>query len=412
MNTAQAILPLATLAFLTACAEPHYVDQAQGDSGLSLGPDVTFHVFDAFKASPPDCIAILPLTVKMPSQPQATADDAAKVRLSLYAHLSTQSKRGVALERIDHVLAEVKGDHKALANRIKCPVLIEGEVTEYGSGFYGFYSRVAAGADLKMIRAANGVVLWEGHHVAVSRGGTIPLDPVGVAMGAFDAASNLRDEQILRVTDDLTRRLVSTIPDNKVTALDDPASEPVKSLSQPVSTDDVQAGEALLASGDHAGALAAADRALAADPHRAVAWFLKGRVLMLDRNFAEAEPAILKAVALDPGNAKFLNALGALNAANGATERALAAYRMAIDADPTDGFAWYNSAVIHFNVGDPTEAADAFYGAGLAYLKTDDYAKAERALSDLRDLAKSGIPVRTQVKTIEDALTNSTRRKT
>ena len=90
----------------------------------------------------------------------------------------------------------------------------------------------------------------------------------------------------------------------------------------------------------------------------------------------------------------------------------LAAYGMAIELDKANGFAWYNSAVIHFNTGNPTEAADAFYGAGLAYLKTRDYAKAERALTDLKDIAKSGIPVQTKVRTIEDALSDLSRRKT
>ena len=90
----------------------------------------------------------------------------------------------------------------------------------------------------------------------------------------------------------------------------------------------------------------------------------------------------------------------------------MAAYSMAITTDSADGFAWYNSAVIHFNAGHPTEAADAFYGAGLAYLKTGDYAKAEHALTDLKDIAKSGIPVQAKIRTIEGALTDLTRRKT
>jgi len=408
-SAARLLLPLVLLA---GCAEPNYVDQSADVPSVGLGPDVTFQVTDAFKASPPDCVAILPLTIKDGIQPLPAAEDAAKVRLSLYAHLSIQSKHGVRLERIDHVLAEVKDDRKALAEQIKCGALIEGEVTEYGSTFYGLYSRVAAGVDLKMTRAVDGVVLWQGHHTAVSHGCTLPLDPVGIAMGVVDAAGNMRDEQILRVTDDLTRRLVSTIPDNTVAALDDPMPEAAKLMAPVIVADDVLTGEKLLAEGDHAGALAAANRAIAADPNRADAWFLKGRVLMLDRDFSNAEPAIMKAVALNGGNAKYLNALGALNADKGATERALAAYRMAINADPADGFAWYNSAVIHFAAGNPSEAADSFYGAGLAYLKTGDYAKAERALADLRDLGKSGFPVQTKIKTIEDALSDMTRRKT
>ena len=406
---------LAVLAALAGCATPSYVNKGEGETGWLGTNEVVFQVNDAFKAAPPDCVAILPFTVKVPSQPMATPEEAAKVRLSLYAHLATQSKRSVRLERIDHVLEEVKGDRKALAERIKCSTLMEGEVNEYGTTFLALYSRVAVGLDLRMIRAADGVVLWEGHHTAASHGGSVPIDPVGIAMAVVDATSNIRGEQILRVTDDVTRRLVSTIPDDTVIALDDPVDEPAKPVPSPPPAkprDELAVGEELLAKGDHAGALAAADRAIAADPNRADAWFLKGRVLMLDRDFAKAEPSILKAVALDRGNAKFLNALGAVNAARGANDRALAAYDMAIDLDRADGFAWYNSAVIHFNAGNMAEAAESYYGAGLAYLKIGDFAKAERALADLKDLARSGIPVQPKIKTIEDALSDLSRRKT
>ena len=62
--------------------------------------------------------------------------------------------------------------------------------------------------------------------------------------------------------------------------------------------------------------------------------------------------------------------------------------------------------------GHAGEAARSFYGAGMAYLKTGDYAKAERALADLKDLVKAGIPVQTKVKTLEDALSDLSRRKT
>ena len=413
MISARPLPVLLAVAAVAGCASPTYVDKGKDESGWFHINEVAFQVHDTYTAAPPDCIAILPLTVKEPSQPKATPEDAARVRLSLYAHLAAQSKRTIKLERVDHVLAEVKGDRKLLAEQIHCSAVIEGEVSEYGTMFLGLYSRVAVGADLRLIRGTDGALLWEGHHTASSNGGSLPLDPVGVAMGVVDAASNVRDEQIFRVTDDLARRLVSTIPDNQVAALDDPAEPPPKSSQQAAApADDLAIGEKLLAEGDHAGALAAADRALAADPNRAGAWFLKCRVLLLDRDYTAAEPTILKAVALDRRNAKYLNALGAVNAAKGSTDRALAAYRMAIDADPADGFAWYNSAVIHFNAGNPFEAADAFYGAGLASIKVGDYAKAERALGDLRDLAASGIPVQSKIKTIQDALSDLSRRKT
>lgn len=405
------LLGILAVGAMAGCASPSYVDKGAGQSGWLGLNEVTFEVSEAFRATPPDCVAVLPLVVTEASKPMASAEDAAKVRRSLYAHLATQSKRSVRLERVDHLLAEVRGDRKALAERLKCDALIEGEVTEYGSSFYGLYSRVAAGANLKMVRPTDGAVLWEGQHVATSHGGSVPLDPVGIAMGVADAASNVRDEQILRVTDDLARRLVSTIPDNQVMALDDPADHPARTHTRVAPADDLAVAEQLLAQGDHAGAIAAADKIIATAPDRAEAWFVKGRALMLERDFGKAEPAILKAAALAPHDPSILNALGAVNAERGATDRALAAYRMAIDADRGNGFAWFNTAVIHYQAGEPREAADAFTGAALAYLKAGDYAHAERALGELRDLARAGIPVQREIETVQSALSDLSRRK-
>src|SRR5262249_36873230 len=48
-----------------------------------------------------------------------------------------------------------------------------------------------------------------------------------IAMGVVSSARNMEDEQTLRVTDDLARRLVSTIPDDRIAMLDDPWTLPV-----------------------------------------------------------------------------------------------------------------------------------------------------------------------------------------
>lgn len=375
------ILPL----LLAACSTPAYVDQGKAEraGALDLNP-VLFQVHPAFGAAAPDCVAILPLAVAETGEPRATVADAARVRLSLYAHLLTQAKRGIRPERVDKVLAEVGGDRNTLGRRLNCAALMEGTVTEYGITFLGLYSSVTVGADLRLIRAADGAPLWQGRHVAANRDGGLPLDPVGLAMGLYGAIDNIRDEQVLRVTDDLARRLVSTIPDTASLALDDPGETPPVAVAV---TDPLAEAQRALAAGDHKAALAAAEQAIAADGGNAEAWFLKGRVLMLDGDGMAAEKAIVKAAALDRNNPRILNALGALAADRGDAPRALAAYRMAVDAAPANGFAWYNSAVLLAETGDPAEAADAFYAAALAYLKSGDPARTERALGQLRRLS-------------------------
>ena len=90
-----------------------------------------------------------------------------------------------------------------------------GIVTEYDQGYFGLYSRVSVGAELKLISASTGEILWEGHHTAESHGGSVPLTPIGAALSIVSAVSNVHAEQVHRVTDDLARRLVATIPDDE-----------------------------------------------------------------------------------------------------------------------------------------------------------------------------------------------------
>lgn len=134
-------------------------------------------------------------------------------------------------------------------------------------------------------------------------------------------------------------------------------------------------------------------------------------MLILEQNYTEAEPAILRAIAYNRNNPKYLNAIGVLNEMKGDHSRALAAYQMAIDADENNGFAWYNMAVILYNQSSLQDAAIAFRNAGAAYIKLADYAKAERALSDIEDLRKLGQNVAHIAKELREALENSTRRK-
>lgn len=404
ISRAVLVLPVALTLAVAACGTPAYVDRGKGEESSPLRPnEVLFTLADSFHAAPPACVAVLPLEVRVPENDQA--GQAPQLRRVLYGHLAPQGRRGVPLARVDHVLSgltpEQRADTRKLGEALGCDTLLSGEVVRYGSEFFGFYSRVSVGAKLRLVRAASGETLWEGEHVAVSHGGSLPLSPVGVALGILEAAGNVNDEQCLRLSDDLARRLVSTIPEAPPSELDDPVAPPPRLAEAPSPR---ERAEALAASGDYSGALAAADALVAAEPGRADLHFLRGRMLLKLDRAPEAEQAMIRAVALDGGNARYLDGLGHVNALAGRAERALAAYAMAIEHDSADGFAWYNSGVLLLAGERGREAGDAFYGAGLAYLKRGDYGMAAKSLAALRDLHGRGQDLGREISTIESAL--------
>lgn len=447
---------------LGACGSATYVDKGNGEKVLGgLSGQVVYQLHDIYRRSPPGCVAILPL--KVPDGGASTAelriDQAQTVRRALYAHLSPQGKRDVELPRIDFILARKEiseNDLAALGRALNCDAIIRGHVTEYGSQFLGVYSRVAVGADLEMVRTQDGVQLWEGRHVAESHGGSVPLSPIGFAMGIMEAAANVREEQVFRVIDDLSRRLVSTIPDDRIAVLEDPTQPqaPGVALKEDrqlvgdfmasltgqhdqerkvamleaieknrfghdgterlyreilaLSPNDAamyeRYGTFLLDSGDFETALKAADTARDLAPNLASPNFLRGRALLKLGRVGDADSAIVEAIARDSSQAVYFNGLGFVNSVRGNTERAIAAYQMAIERDPSNGYAYYNMGVGYFNAGDPQNAADSFYGAGLAYIKTGNYGQVEKIIGDLSDLAADGVDVSTETATLRTAI--------
>lgn len=271
-----------TMLALAGCVTPSYVDKDRTGARSAGLNSVLFSVTDHFKVDPPRCIAILPFQAadgvnteapeqvfetasepemadeRMPTRfeeaeshssalmgspggatmpgPNGSVDPVTqmsvtdRVRRAMYAQLSPLEIRDVELSRVDAAVGDRRDgrrlDYSLIGARLGCDAVMVGTVTEYGSNFWGLYSQVVVGADLKVIRTRDGAILWEGSHVARSQDGTVPLTPIDAAMGLVRAASHLHSEQIHRVTDDLARRLVRTIPDSEAAIARVTGSEP------------------------------------------------------------------------------------------------------------------------------------------------------------------------------------------
>jgi tetratricopeptide (TPR) repeat protein len=438
----------------------------KGKEGVSFSGmffnNVVFQIHEAYKTNPPNCVAVLPFETALEDTDKTiSVDQTEMVRRAFYAHLAPQGKRDIELPRVNFVLSKMSQVEQAnlmmVGEQLNCGTVVQGKITEYGKTFYGLYSNVAVGANLKLVRAADGVILWEGSHVAQSHGGSVPLSPIGLAMSIYHASNNVREEQILRIIDDLARRLVSTIPDNQVAVQDEqlteikapskeikyklgsveefmaslnekPAKEQKIALLEAineerfgadnltvfyeklivVSPDDPGSYSAFaqykVTQGDYRAALQNAEKSLALDNMGHINYFLKGRILIKLGDLNGADQAIVKAASIDKNSSAYLNGLGYVNSLRGNNERALAAYRIAIQRDPSNGYAYYNTAVTLQNIGDSEEAADAYYGAGLAYFKTGDYGPATKALTDLKDLKKGGINRTEEIGVLENLL--------
>ncbi len=179
---------------------------------------VHFKTEKQFLISPPKCIAILPFDNKTSETPNnsterliLTDEKIEQLRWILYSHLAPHPYQDIELKKVDRILSKLDNNHyAAIGKSLHCDALLMGEVTEYDADFLGLYSQISIGVDLKLIAAKDGSVLWQGHHIAKSRGGSVPLTPVDIAVGLYSATENISDEQVVRVEDELFRRLLST----------------------------------------------------------------------------------------------------------------------------------------------------------------------------------------------------------
>ena len=420
---------------LSGCST-RYVNQGSGEqaSDYNLAPQVLYQVHEAFsEPAPPRCVVILPLQGVIEPRRRDL------LRRAFYAHLSPRGFRDIEIPRVDHVVEENgldlsrEEDRVALAQLLHCDAWIGGEARS-GSSFYGVYSEMEASAKLKMVRASDGALLWEAEHQAALKDGGLPFSPIGIAAGLFDAARNLEEEQGLRVIDDLARRMMSTIPDVQIAFSDDesvgellaatdnpwegsldqwlgqiPQQDREGRLRHLLKNRSMTAlqqeelyrrlteisgkgrdyrlwGESRSHRGDYEGALEIYDQATVDQPGDAESWFLKGRMLTRLDRLEAADQSFIKAVAHNPDRDDYYAALGYLNSVRGDHARARAAYEMALQKNPENGFAWYNLAVTDYNDGHLRSATDSFHNAGQFYLRQGRLDRVEQVLSDLKGI--------------------------
>ena len=215
-----ALVPI--LLFLASCASsPTFVNDNESFTDAEKTSHfnaVHFKTEKQFISSPPRCIAILPfenetgITANNSTERLILTDEKIEqLRWILYSHLAPHPYQDIELKKVDRALS--KFNHKqyaAIGKTLRCDALLLGEVTEYDADFLGLYSQISIGVDLKLIAAKDGSVLWQGHHIAKSHGGSVPITPIDIAVGVYSATENISDKQVVRVEDDLFRRLLST----------------------------------------------------------------------------------------------------------------------------------------------------------------------------------------------------------
>lgn len=214
---------LAALLGLGACNHVSYVDRGhietvgagQGD-GAPFDRQVNFHIHRAFYETPPDCVMVLPTV--LPKGAGRTLG--ARIDDAVARHLSSRFDKVIGPRRVRAQSRKRAydpghpGDRKRLGRALQCDSYLEVETAGVESFYAIVWANVSLGLRLTMKRVRDGQVLWRGAHTAERADGGLPISPLGVGAGVFNAGRLAGDpDAVPSMIDDNLRRTLASLPD-------------------------------------------------------------------------------------------------------------------------------------------------------------------------------------------------------
>jgi hypothetical protein len=201
--------------FLASCAT---LKGSAGTGGMPAGAKIDYVETD------PDIKEKLPLKVAiLPFENLTGKKEAFEiVRRAFYNHFASKKYQDIELYRVDTTLgaegllegnAFLSVPSKELGEKLGADGLVYGKITGFDRIFLGAYSQVAVELEAKLVKASTGETLWKAKHKRTHHEGGVPLDPISVIPTVIRTALNIRDIELLRTAEDLSREMLATLPE-------------------------------------------------------------------------------------------------------------------------------------------------------------------------------------------------------
>jgi len=142
------------------------------------------------------------------------------LRKSFFTNLSVKGYDVLRLEEIDERLnlAAInasnldKEDVYKVGRIVKADALIYGTVTKCSKKFFGVYSQVVLGAEIKMVDARSSKVIWQADHTEKTHSDAIPVSPFSIPEAVIESSINVREKVIAETADRLVKKFLASIP--------------------------------------------------------------------------------------------------------------------------------------------------------------------------------------------------------
>ncbi len=215
-----AFFSLIFLAFsilISGCSRTEYKPyQIEENSKLNFSRTVHYQLNPDYKETPPRCVVIFPPYSNM-NQKLALG-----IEKSIVRHISEKVHRVISGKERNlnaSLLAydlKVPRDRKEFAGSESCESFLEFNIYQPKNSYMLVWSERRIGLEVKLFRQIDGVEIWKARHIARRSDGGLSFSPFGLAVSAYEANKFAMDEDITAsISDDLVRRIVTTLPDIK-----------------------------------------------------------------------------------------------------------------------------------------------------------------------------------------------------
>lgn len=143
------------------------------------------------------------------------------LRKCFFTNISIKGYNLLKLEEIDERLnlASIdtsnldKEDVYKVGRIVKADALIYGTVTKCCKKFFGVYSQVVLGAELKMVDARSSKVIWQADHTEKTHSDAIPVSPFSIPEAVIESSINVREKVIADTADRLVKKISCQYPE-------------------------------------------------------------------------------------------------------------------------------------------------------------------------------------------------------
>jgi hypothetical protein len=211
-------LHLLLLLLVLSCTRTEYKPFDEGDKpSVDLSRTVNFYLNPEFKDDPPECVVVYqPYSIR-------NREFVGLIESALIRHLSDKFPRVIGGRARDVKAANfaidltVPIDRKEFANLLNCGAFFEFRIFQPKHINLFIWSEIKLGLEARLFRQSDGEELWKAYHVAGRSDGGMSFSPFGLAVNAYDANAFSSDIDVVEsVTEDLARRVITSLPDTKV----------------------------------------------------------------------------------------------------------------------------------------------------------------------------------------------------